>query len=234
MSLLEVDGVVARYRDFQALSEVSVRVEEGEVLAIVGANGAGKSTLLGSIAGMVEVSAGTLTFDGRSLRGLAPHRRVDLGIAMVPEGRRLFPSLSVRENLQVGAHRRRPGPWHLDRVLDLLPLLARLTDRPAGTLSGGEQQAVAIGRALMANPRLLLLDELSLGLAPIVVRQLYQSLPSIVGAGITVLLVEQDLTQAMTSADRLYCLQEGRISLHGRPPDLDRAQITTAYFGAGR
>ncbi len=232
MSLLEVDAVVARYNDFQALSEVTVRVEEGEVLAIVGANGAGKSTLLGSIAGVVEVSAGTLTYDGRPLQGLAPHRRVGLGIAMVPEGRRLFPSLSVQENLQVGAHRRRPGPWDLERVLELLPLLAPLTHRPAGTLSGGEQQAVAIGRALMSNPRLLLLDEVSLGLAPIVVRQLYQALPAIVGAGITVLLVEQDITQATASADRIYCLQEGRIALHGRPADLSRAQITRAYFGA--
>ncbi len=149
----------------------------------------------------------------------------------MPEGRHLFPSLSVEENLLVGGHTRRPGLWTVDRVVETFPLVGPLLRRPAGVLSGGEQQAVAIGRALMANPRLLLLDEVSLGLAPVAVKALYAALPSILGEGTTVLLVEQDIGQALTVADRVVCLLEGRISLEGTPAGLQRAQITAAYFG---
>jgi branched-chain amino acid transport system ATP-binding protein len=150
----------------------------------------------------------------------------------VPEGRRLFPSLTVEENLLVGGHARRPGRWDVDRVLDVFPLVRPLLRRPADVLSGGERQAVAIGRALMANPRLLLFDEVSLGLAPIVVKQLYAALPAVVAGGTTVLIVEQDIGQALAVADRVVCLLEGRVSLEGRPGDLDRFRITEAYFGA--
>lgn len=230
-ALLDVHGVDAHHGAFQALFGVSLSVAEGETVAIIGANGAGKSTLLGAIAGDVAVSAGTIRFAGADLAGVPAHARVARGVALVPEGRRLFPSLTVEENLLVGAHRRRPGPWDLARVYGLLPLLAPLARRTAASLSGGEQQAVAIGRALMANPRLVLLDEVSLGLAPVVVRQLYAALPEIRGAGTTALVVEQDITQALTVADRVVCLLEGRVSLTGHPGRLDRDQITTAYFG---
>jgi branched-chain amino acid transport system ATP-binding protein len=229
--LLTVEGVDARYGDFQALFGVSLTVDEGETVAIIGANGAGKSTLLGAIAGDVAVSSGTIRFAGADLGGVAPYERVGRGIALVPEGRRLFPSLTVEENLLVGGFRRRPGPWTVDRVYQLFPLLAPLASRAAVSLSGGEQQAVAIGRALMANPRLVLLDEVSLGLAPLVVRQLYAALAEIRGTGTTVLVVEQDISQALGVADRVCCLLEGRVSLAGHPDELDREQITAAYFG---
>lgn len=230
-ALLEVEAVDARYGSFQALFGVSLRLEEGETGAIIGANGAGKSTLLGAIAGAVAVSAGAIRLGGRDLAGIPSHRRVGLGITLVPEGRRLFPSLTVEENLQVGAFRRRPGPWTARRVYELFPMLGRLRSRGAATLSGGEQQAVAIGRALMANPRLALLDEVSLGLAPVIVGQLYDALPDIQAAGTTVLVVEQDLSQALAVSDQAWCLLEGRVSLAGRAADLARDQVTAAYFG---
>ena len=229
--LLRVSGLDAWYGDFQALFDVSVSVAEAEVVAIIGANGAGKSTLLGTIAGLLPRTAGSVTFDGRELAGMPAHRRVALGISMVPEGRRIFPSLSVEENLLVGAQARRPGPWTVAAVLELFPLLADKRQRGGSQLSGGEQQALAIGRGLMANPRLLLLDEVSLGLAPIVVRRIYEALPAIRAAGITVVLVEQDIGQALGAADRVYCLLEGRVALESAPAELDRDQIATAYFG---
>jgi branched-chain amino acid transport system ATP-binding protein len=231
MPLLEVDGVDAGYGDVQALFGVSLAVDAGETVAVIGANGAGKSTLLGAVAGMVAVTAGTVRFDGTDLVGVPAHERVRRGIVLVPEGRRLFPSLTVEENLLAGAYARRPGPWTVARVVELFPLLAPLADRGAASLSGGEQQAVAIGRALMANPRLALLDELSLGLAPIVVRQLYDALPGLTAAGITLVVVEQDISQALTAADRVTCLLEGRVALAGPPGDLDRERLTAAYFG---
>lgn len=231
MTLLRLDGVDSFYGDFQALFGVSLEVDEGETIAIIGANGAGKSTLLGSVAGTVAVGSGSIVYDGRQIGGLAPHTRVELGISLVPEGRRIFPSLTVSENLLIGAYRKRPGPWDVDAVYDLFPLLQPLARRSAAKLSGGQQQALAIGRALMANPRLVLLDEVSLGLAPVVVRQLYEALPAIVEAGTTTLLVEQDVGQALRAADRVYCLLEGRISLQGRAGTLQRDQIATAYFG---
>ena len=231
MTLLALEGVSSHYGDFRALFDVSLEVAEGEKLAIIGANGAGKSTLLGTIAGTVPPSSGNVVFDGKPIGGLPPHKRVELGISLVPEGRRIFPSLSAEENLLIGAYRKRPGPWTVSRVYELFPLLERVARRDASKLSGGEQQALAIGRALMSNPRLILLDEVSLGLAPIVVRQLYDAIPAIAEAGTTMLIVEQDISQALRAADRVYCLLEGRISLQGRPDELSREEIAAAYFG---
>lgn len=232
-AVLEVRGLAAGYGDFQALFDIDLAVDDGETLAVIGANGAGKSTLLGTLAGLVPATAGSVRFAGDDLLAVPHHGRVGLGIALVPEGRHLFPSLTVEENLLVGAHSRRRGRWDVDRVLEVFPLVRPLLARPADVLSGGERQAVAIGRALMANPRLLLLDEVSLGLAPVVVKQLYAALPAVIGEGTTVLLVEQDIGQALAVADRVVCLLEGRISLEDVPAGLDRARITEAYFGAG-
>ena len=230
-ALLEVAGVDAHHGQLQALFGVDLAVDEGDTVAMIGANGAGKSTLLHTIAGALRPTRGTVTFAGASLAGVAADRRVGLGIALVPEGRRLFPSLTVEENLLVGAHRRRRGAWNVARVVELFPWLDRLRNRRAAYLSGGEQQAVAIGRALMANPRLLLLDEVSLGLAPAVVKQVYAALPGIVAEGTTVIVVEQDIGQALAVARHVTCLLEGRVSLQGRPAELTRDRIMAAYFG---
>ena len=233
MPLLEVDRLAGFYGDFQALFDVTLAVDEGETVAVIGANGAGKSTLLRTVAGLQERTTGTVAFDGRPLAGVPTHRRLGLGIALVPEGRRIFPSLTVEENLKVGRVKGRPGRWAVGSVLELFPALADKRDRPGSLLSGGEQQMLAIGRALMANPRLLLLDEVSLGLAPLVVRRIYETLPEICGAGATVVVVEQDIGQALAGADRVYCLLEGRVALHGRAAELTRRQIVDAYFGLG-
>jgi branched-chain amino acid transport system ATP-binding protein len=230
-ALLEVAGVDAHHGQLQALFGVDLAVDEGDTVAMIGANGAGKSTLLHTIAGALRPTRGRVTFAGASLAGVGADRRVGLGIALVPEGRRLFASLTVEENLMVGAHRRRRGAWNVARVVELFPLLDRLRNRRAAYLSGGEQQAVAIGRALMANPRLLLLDEVSLGLAPAVVKQVYAALPGIVAEGTTVIVVEQDIGQALAVARHVTCLLEGRVSLQGRPAELTRDRITAAYFG---
>ena len=229
--LLSIDRVSSYYGDLQALFLVSLSVAEGETVAIVGANGAGKSTLLKLIAGLQPAAAGEVRYDGAALLPIPAHGRVRQGISLVPEGRRVFPSLTVDENLLSGAYSARRGRWTLGTVRELLPVLAGIGSRRAAVLSGGEQQALAIGRALMANPRLLLLDEVSLGLAPIVVRQLYAALPEIRAGGTTIVVVEQSIDQALAAADRVYCLLEGRITLSGKPADLSRQQITTAYFG---
>ena len=229
--LLEIDSIDSFYGDFQALFGVSVEVAEGETVAIIGSNGAGKSTLLGCVAGLMRPASGQVRFDGRSIARLPAYQRVPLGISLVPEGRRIFPSLTVEENLLIGRRRGGRGPWSLARVYEVFPLLAPLAGRWGGTLSGGEQQALAIGRALMGNPRLVLLDELSLGLAPTVIKALYASLAEITQDGTTVVLVEQDVVQALAASDRAYCLLEGRISLHGRAADLTREQVIEAYFG---
>lgn len=231
MSLLELDNVDTRYGDFQALYGVTLHVDEGETFAVIGANGAGKSTLLKTIAGLIRPSAGSVRFDGKDLGHLPAQKRVAHGISLVPEGRRVFPSLSVHENLLIGAYAGRQGQWNADRVYELLPLLKRLAKKQASSLSGGEQQALAIGRGLMSNPRLLVVDELSLGLAPIIVQNLYEAVKILPSAGTTVLVVEQDIAQVMRVSDRLACFLEGRISLMGRPADLTRDQITEAYFG---
>lgn len=232
MSLLEVSTLDAFYGQFQALFGVSLHVDEGEAVAIIGANGAGKSTLMKTIAGLVFPGAGEVRFDQHVLGSTTANKRVGDGISLVPEGRRIFPSLSVDENLGIGAYLGRPGPWTKTRIYEHFPLLERLALRSAAKLSGGEQQTLAIGRALMANPRLLLIDELSLGLAPIVVRQVYEAVPVIRAYGTTVVIVEQDVNQALSVADRVYCLLEGRVSLTGTPSTLRRDDITRAYFGA--
>jgi branched-chain amino acid transport system ATP-binding protein len=229
--LLEIEHLDAGYGDFQALFDVSLTVSAGEAVAVIGANGAGKTTLLKAIAGLVPVRRGAIRFDGARVDGAPAHDRVRRGIALVPEGRRIFPSLSVEENLRIGAYGRRPGPWTIEHAVATFPLLERLLARSASRLSGGEQQALAIARGLMSNPRILLLDEVSLGLAPVVVKQLYKALPSIREAGTTLLLVEQDINQALAACDHVSCLLEGRVSLRGRPADLDRDALTAAYFG---
>jgi branched-chain amino acid transport system ATP-binding protein len=232
MSLLEISGLVAHYGDFQALFGIDLAVGAGEAVAVIGANGAGKSTLLRAVTGLLPAAPDAIRFEGAPIGSLAPNRIIARGIAMTPEGRRLVPSLSVEENLLTGAHCGRSGPWTLARLYRLFPMLAERRRTPATALSGGQQQMVAIGRALMANPTLLLCDELSLGLAPIVIRDLYASLADIRGEGTTIVIVEQDVSRALALADRVYCLQEGRITLEGRPGELTREQIRLAYFGA--
>ncbi|HMN78961.1 MAG TPA: ABC transporter ATP-binding protein [Burkholderiaceae bacterium] len=229
--LLQARAVCAHYGDFQALYGIDVSLAEGEIVAIIGANGAGKTTFLRTVCGLLPATRGDVLLAGTPITGLPPHRIVEQGVAMVPEGRKLFPSLSVEENLRVGAHAARKGRWTLDGVYRLFPALAERRHTPSTLLSGGQQQMVAIGRALMANPRLLLCDEISLGLAPVVVRSIYRMLPAIREQGTTVLVVEQDIRQAMRAADRVYCFQEGRVSLHGAPAELTPERIAQAYFG---
>jgi branched-chain amino acid transport system ATP-binding protein len=230
-ALLEVDAVDVHYGDFHALHRLSASVSEGETLAVIGANGAGKSTLLKLIAGLLRPTRGHVLFAGEDISRLPAHRRVRDGIALTPEGRRIFGSLSIEENLLVGGHSRRPGPWSLQAVYDAFPLLADRRAQRGALLSGGEQQATAIGRALMSNPRLLLLDEVSLGLAPVVIADIYAALPKIAEKGTTVLVVEQDLGQALGVADRVQCLLEGRTVLEAPAKNVTRQQVAAAYFG---
>jgi branched-chain amino acid transport system ATP-binding protein len=230
-ALLEVSDLTVHHGQLRALSDVSLSVGAGEVQAIIGANGAGKTTLLRAICGLNAPTSGSIAFDGADLAALRTERRVAAGIVMVPEGRRLFPSLTVQENLQVGAAYARKGPWTIDRVYELFPWMPQRRRQLAAQLSGGEQQAVAIGRALVANPRLLLLDELSLGLAPVIVARIYDTLPELLASGVTILLVEQDVSQALRVASRVHCLLEGRTTLAGAPGDLSAAGIESAYFG---
>jgi len=230
-SLLEIDGLDAFYGDFQALFGVSMRVAADSIVAVIGANGAGKSTLLKCIAGLMGTRPGVIRFDGVAIGGGPAYRTVGRGIALVPEGRRLFPSLSVEENLLIGGHLARPGPWSLSRVYQLFPVLAERRALPATSLSGGQQQMAAIGRALMSNPKLILCDEISLGLAPIVVRDIYARLPSIVREGSAIVIVEQDIVQALAASNHVYCLQEGSIALAGAAGALSREVISAAYFG---
>jgi branched-chain amino acid transport system ATP-binding protein len=229
--LLEVRDLVVHHGQLRALDAISLRVLHGEVYAIIGANGAGKSTLLRTIAGLHRPTAGTIQLDGADVTGLRPERRAAQGIVMVLEGRRLFESLSVEENLQVGRTYARPGPWTIERVYETFGWLRERRKQLAAQLSGGEQQMVAIGRALVANPRVLLLDELSLGLAPVVVQRIYGMLPGILATGLTVLLVEQDVSQALRVASHIQCLLEGRTTLEGRPADVTADQVEAAYFG---
>jgi len=234
VSLLEVSELEARHGLLEAVRGVSLTLAEGETVALVGANGAGKTTLLRAIAGAHRPSGGRIGFDGEDITRLRAHQCVRRGISLVPEGRRLFGNLTVEENLLVAAQRRRQGHWTLERVLEAFPMLERLRRQRAATLSGGEQQATAIGRALISNPRLLLLDEVSLGLAPLAVDAVYASLATVIAHGATILLVEQDLTRALGLAERVICMLEGRFVLEGRREELTREQITDAYFGLGR
>lgn len=231
MTLLRLNGVTAHYGHLQALDELSLSLEQGEILAVIGANGAGKSTLLSLVSGELQPSQGSVYFNDTDITGLEPFRRVRLGISLVPEGRHLFSTLTTQENLLVGAASRRSGPWSLDTVYDVFPFIKKRRHVRAALLSGGEQQAVAIGRSLMSNPSLLLLDEVSLGLAPVIVRDLYVALRQIAEGSTTLLLVEQDLTEALGIADHVLCLLEGRVALMGTPEKLTESQVLDAYFG---
>jgi branched-chain amino acid transport system ATP-binding protein len=233
-ALLEVTGLSVRYGQLQAVTDVSMRIEEGKTVAVIGANGAGKSTLLAAIAGLRPPVRGSIVFLGQDVLTMPAHRRLYAGLCLVPEGRRLFPSLSVEDNLLTGTYCKRKGPWSLERVLELFPWMKERRHQSATQLSGGEQQAVAVGRGLLTNPRLLLLDELSLGLAPVVVRRIYAMLPRIVGEGTSILLVEQDVSQALRVADHIHCLLEGRTVLEGHPRELSAQAIEAAYFGVSR
>jgi branched-chain amino acid transport system ATP-binding protein len=229
--LLEARGLKAFYGDAQALFGVDFELARGELVAVIGANGAGKSTLLKCLTGLVRAPREAVHFKGEAIGSLAPGEIVKRGLAMVPEGRRLFSSLSVEENLLIGGHTGRKGPWNLQRLYALFPILAEKRHDPGTSLSGGQQQMVALGRALMSNPEVLLCDELSLGLAPIVIREIYAAMPAITREGMTVVIVEQDVGMAQRFSQRIYCLQEGRVSLAGRSDVLTRDQISAAYFG---
>ncbi|MEQ1950221.1 ABC transporter ATP-binding protein [Mesorhizobium sp. CN2-181] len=232
MALLETRSLTARYGDFQALFGVDIALEAGETVAIIGANGAGKTTLMRSISGVLTNAPEQILFGGEPIGALAAPDVMARGIAMVPEGRKLFPSLSVEENLLVGKYGRVvDGPWSLDTVYKLFPILKERRSSPGTALSGGQQQMVAIGRALMSNPRVLLCDEISLGLAPVVIRDIYAAFPAIRTAGASIVIVEQDISQALKVADRVYCMMEGRITLSGTPAALTRENIHVAYFG---
>jgi branched-chain amino acid transport system ATP-binding protein len=229
--LLSTHKLSSFYGDFQALFGVDFEIHEGETVAIIGANGAGKSTLLKTIVGLLSASADAVRYQGESIGGAKPYAIVAKGIALVPEGRRLFPSLTVEENLVIGGQSGRSGAWSIDRVYGLFPVLRERRANPATDLSGGQQQMVAIGRALMSNPKLLLCDELSLGLAPLVIREIYQQLPEVLKKGVAAIIVEQDINQALAVADRVYCLQHGRVALTGSARELAKEQISEAYFG---
>jgi branched-chain amino acid transport system ATP-binding protein len=229
--LLEVRDLVVHHGQLRALDQVSFQVFAGEVYAIIGANGAGKSTLLRTISGLHSPTSGAILFQGKDVTRLRPERRATGGIVMVPEGRRLFPSLTLEENLQVGATYAGQGQWTIEGVYELFPWMRDRKNQRTEQMSGGEQQSVAIGRALVANPRILLLDELSLGLAPVVLQRIYGMLPQILATGLTVVLVEQDVSQALRVASHIHCLLEGRTTLQGQPADVTAAQVEAAYFG---
>lgn len=229
--ILSMDALDAHYGDFQALYGVDMTLAEGEVLSIIGANGAGKTTLLRSVAGLMANASEQIRYRGQGIGALRADQVAALGIALVPEGRQLFPSLSVEENLLIGGRMQRPGPWSLQAVFDLFPILEERRAVPSTALSGGQQQMVAIGRALMANPDLILFDEISLGLAPVIIKSIYDALPGIVGDGMSAVIVEQDISKALSVSDRVYCLQEGRVTLEGASATVSRDAISHAYFG---
>jgi branched-chain amino acid transport system ATP-binding protein len=234
-ALLSTSQLKARYGDFQALYGVDFEISEGEVVALIGANGAGKSTLLKSIMGLIKVAPDMVRLDGKPVGGSQPHRMVASGIAIVPEGRRLFAGMSVVDNLRVAIDHAAPSrreAWTMERIYTLFPILKEKQAVPVQSLSGGQQQMVAIGRALLNQPRLLLCDEISLGLAPKVVKEIYQSIPSISKSGTAVVVVEQDVGLAKSASDRLYCMLEGRVTLTGPSADMTREAIGEAYFGA--
>jgi branched-chain amino acid transport system ATP-binding protein len=229
--VLEARNLTVLHGQLPALQDVSLEVPAGEAYAIIGANGAGKSTLLRTLAGLHRPASGSVLLDGGDVTAARPEQRLAAGIALVPEGRRLFASMTLEENVLVGTYHARPGEWNVERVFGLFPWMRERRRQSAWQLSGGEQQAVAIARALVANPRILLLDEISLGLSPAVVRRVYGILPDLLAAGTTVLLVEQDVSQALAVASRIQCLLEGRTTLLGRPSEFSPERIEAAYFG---
>ena len=234
MSLLTVDRIEARHGLLQAVRGVSFSIDKGETIALVGANGAGKTTLLRAISGQHKLAGGRILYKGVDISALSPHARARMGIALAPEGRRLFAGLTVEENLLLARAAGRPGPWTLDAVMEAFPNLKARRRNLAGTLSGGEQQATAIGRALMTNPEIILLDEVSLGLSPLIVNRVYERLEALKGTGVAIVLVEQDLKRAMGMASRTICMLEGAIAIEGRTEALTREAVTEAYFGMRR
>lgn len=230
-ALLEARDLDAFYSDFQALFGITFSIAPKEVVAIIGANGAGKSTLMRSLTGLIINEPGMVRHNSENIGSLRADLVAKRGIAMVPEGRQLFPSLSVEENLIIGGQVGREGDWDLATVYKLFPILEERRNQQSTSLSGGQQQMVAIGRALMANPEIILFDEISLGLAPIIIKSIYEALPQIIETGVSAVVVEQDISKALEVSDRVYCLQEGRVSLEGPAKGLDRAEITKAYFG---
>lgn len=232
-SLLETRQLEVFYGDFQAVFGVDFRVEEGETVAIIGANGAGKSSFLKALAGLVKSRPDGILLDGKPMGGRPAYDMVKSGVALVPEGRRLFPSMSVADNLRMGENGKSGDRgWTYETICDLFPILRERADQLAPTLSGGQQQMVAIGRALISNPRVLLCDEISLGLSPAAVKDVYSAIGEIKKRGTTIVIVEQDLNAALSAADRIYCFLEGKVSLTGRADEFDRAQILAAYFGS--
>ena len=234
MSMLTVENLTARHGLLEAVRGVSFSVGKGETLALVGANGAGKTTLMRTLAGAHAIASGKMLLDGEDVTALPAHQRVRRGVALVPEGRRMFASMTVTENLKLGAMADRKGDWSIDRIIEIFPNLKKRLDHKTGHLSGGEQQATAIGRALMSNPDILLLDEVSLGLSPLIVDRVYASLDGLIKSGTTIILVEQDLTRATSVADRVICMLEGKAVLEGKAKELTREQVTEAYFGLNR
>jgi branched-chain amino acid transport system ATP-binding protein len=232
MALLSTHALTAHYGQFQALFGVDIELQAGECIAIIGANGAGKTTLMRSISGVLRNAPGSVRLRGDDIGALAADEVMKRGISMVPEGRRLFPSLTVEENLLIGGQvRKGSGYWTLERIYSLFPILAERRRNPGTALSGGQQQMVAIGRALMSNPDVLLCDEISLGLAPVVIKDIYKAVPLIRESGASMIVVEQDIGQALKVTDRVYCMMEGRVTLSGCPADLTREAIHAAYFG---
>ena len=229
--LLEVANLSAFYGDLQTLHGVNLNVDAGESVALVGANGAGKTTFMRCLAGLIEHKRGTIKFGDSDISRLPAETIARRGIALTPEGRMLFPSLNVEENLLMGGIGRRPGYWNLKSIYRLFPLLAERRLQMPNTLSGGQQGLVAIARALMANPSLLLCDEISLGLAPVAVDQIYAAFVRIRVEGTAIVLVEQDVKRASSATDRIYCLLEGRVTLEGRSRKIDTDELTRAYFG---
>ena len=234
MTLLSIENLDVRYGQFKAVRSVSVKVGAGEVVAMIGANGAGKTTLLRTLAGAIRPAGGRILFKDKDVTALSAHERVKSGMVLVPEGRRLFARMTVEENLQLGALVKRGGDWSVDRIFSIFPNLVKRRHAKTGTLSGGEQQATAIGRALMTNPDVIFFDEISLGLSPLVVDQVYASLAELLKSGVTVVLVEQDLKRAMAVAGRAICMLEGQVVLDRPMAQTSRDEITEAYFGLKR
>lgn len=229
--MLQVRNLVARYGEFQALFGIDFDLKQGSIVALIGANGAGKSTFLKSIAGQMPNKSGEIRFNSEEISSLPPDRIVRDGISMVPEGRRLFRSLSVEENLKVGSFAGREGRWTLEAIYTLFPQLKDKRHVPATALSGGQQQMVALGRGLMSNPDLLMCDEVSLGLSPSVIKDIYKVFPQIRAEGLSLVVVEQDIDAALRISDYLYCFMHGKVTLHGAPSELTKEQISAAYFG---
>ena len=232
--ILKIDDIDVFYGDFHALWDVSLSINKGDIVSIIGANGAGKSTLMYTIAGQNVPANGTIEFMGDRIDGMGPHLSVGKGIALVPEGRRVFPRLTVYDNLIIGAYTPRARAnidQNIKKVHDLFPILAERGNQRSITLSGGEQQMLAIGRALMSEPELLLCDEISLGLAPVVIKSIYKQLEVISQEGLTIVLVEQDVKRSLRFADYAYVMLEGKIALQGKAANLGEEQVKKAYFG---